>query len=65
MVHASAEQIQTHAGETGGTEETLWQRLCAACKSGVVDDFLAANIAEFEPSQDAPPSVCQAPAQAH
>ena len=57
MVHASAEQIQTHAGETGVTEETLWERVCAACKNGVVDEFIVANIDEFYTSytsQEAP-----------
>ena len=56
MVHASAEHIQTHAEETGGTEETLWQRVCAANKEGRIDEFMVANRAEFERSQASPPS---------
>ena len=53
MVHASEEQIQTHTGETGGTEETLLQRLCKSFENEGLDKFMEANRAEFEPSKAA------------
>ena len=53
MVHASEEQIQTHTGETGGTEETLLQRLCKSFENEGLDKFREANRAEFEPSKAA------------
>ncbi len=54
MVHASEEQIQTHAGETGGTEQTLYQRLCEAIEEERAGDFMRTNRAEWTTSEAAP-----------